>query len=294
MRPWRSRQRVSHIIYRSWVRASQVAVQEKLFPLLSSNFELSVNKTKITSKIYNQQTHSEPNLLLLVQLKINPLKISDFTAVAQKEGNKCKRDVHMKTVHLIFFISFWRKKTKFLCDHRNNGNTHKTCQRTNKKCMRPWRSRQRVSHIIYRSWVRASQVAVQEKLFPLLSSNFELSVNKTKITSKIYNQQTHSEPNLLLLVQLKINPLKISDFTAVAQKEGNKCKRDVHMKTVHLIFFISFWRKKTKFLCDHRNNGNTHKTCRRTNKECTRPWPSRQSVNLIILRLWDWASLFAV
>ena len=33
------------------------------------------------------------------------------------------RDVHMKTVH--FSVFNFGKKTKFLCDNRNNGNRHK-------------------------------------------------------------------------------------------------------------------------------------------------------------------------
>ena len=60
------------------------------------------SRKKITSKIYNQLTRSEPNWLLLAQSKINPSKISDFPAVAQKEVTNA-RDVEMETVHLSVF-----------------------------------------------------------------------------------------------------------------------------------------------------------------------------------------------
>ena len=62
---------------------------EKNFPLLFIEFWIIKKQEKKTSKFYNQLTHSDPNWLLLVQLKINTLKTSDFTAVAQKEGDKC-------------------------------------------------------------------------------------------------------------------------------------------------------------------------------------------------------------
>ena len=85
-------QRVSLTILRAWVRASQVANQKKLFLLLFNRImKYQKSRKKITSKIYNQLTRSEPNWLLLAQSKINPSKKSDFPAVAQKEGDKCKR-----------------------------------------------------------------------------------------------------------------------------------------------------------------------------------------------------------
>ena len=97
----------------------------KTFSLAFLNRIMKYQKSrkKITSKIYNQLTGSEPNWLLLVQSKINPSKISDFPAVTQKEGDKRKRCWNANSSLECFFI--FRKITKFLCDHRNNGNRHR-------------------------------------------------------------------------------------------------------------------------------------------------------------------------
>ena len=122
----------------------------------------------------------------------------------------------MKTVHLIFFISFGRKKTKFLFDHRNNGNTHKTCQRTNKKCMRPWRSA-KVSKSSGREF-EPHRSLFKKNFFLCFHRILNYQETRKKITSKIYNQQTHSEPNVLLLVQL-IN------FCAITEIMGTHTKR---------------------------------------------------------------------
>ena len=61
--------------------------------------EISKNKKKKTSKIYNQLTRSKPN-----SIKNQPIKTSNFPAVAQKRVTKA-RDVPMKTAHLGFFSS---------------------------------------------------------------------------------------------------------------------------------------------------------------------------------------------
>ena len=130
----------------------------------------------------------------------------------------------MKTVHLSVFS--FGKKTKFLCDHRKNGNRHKKVsknQQTTQAIMA--QSAARESHNLKAVSSSLTGCSSRKTFSFAFSTNYEISKNKKKITSKIYHQPTRSEPNWLLLVQLKINPLKISDFSAVAQKEGDKCKR---------------------------------------------------------------------
>ena len=119
----------------------------------------------------------------------------------------------MKTVHLSVF-SFGRK-TKFLCDHRNNGNRHSKVsknQRTTHANMA--QSAARESHNLQVVSSSLTGCSSRKTFSFAFSTNYEISNNKKRITSKIYHQPTRSEPNWLLLVQLKINPLKISDFSA--------------------------------------------------------------------------------
>ena len=67
-------------------------------------------------------------------------------------------------------------------------------RRTNNQRTRPWHSRQRVSLIILRSWVRASLVAVREKFFfLLLIESWNIEKQEKKKTRKTYNQLTHSD-----------------------------------------------------------------------------------------------------
>ena len=91
MQKW---QRVSFIILKVLSSSLTGRSSKKIF---SFAFYRIVNYQKIrkkTRKIYNQLTRSEPNSLLLIQININPLQISDFPAVVQKKGDKCKRRSH--------------------------------------------------------------------------------------------------------------------------------------------------------------------------------------------------------
>ena len=101
----------------------------------------------------------------------------------------------MKTVHLSVFS--FGKKTKFLCDHRNNGNRH-----TKEK------KKQQPTHA-----TMAQSAARKSHNLKVVSSsldgrssrkNFSLAFNRImniekkqekKKTRKTYNQLTHSEPN---------------------------------------------------------------------------------------------------
>ena len=158
----------------------------------STNYEISKNDQKITRNLYNQLTHSEPNWLLLVQLENNPIKISDFTAVAQNEVDKCKRCWNANSSLECFFI--FGKITKFLCDHRNNGNRHrkelKIYQVTNATMAQ---TAARKSHNL--KVVRSSltgRSAIRIILFALYPT---IKVyEKRKITNKKYNQLKLLEP----------------------------------------------------------------------------------------------------
>ena len=127
------------------------------------------------------------------------------------------------------------------------------CRRTNRQRKRPWRSRQRVSLIILRSWVRASLVAVQGETFYLLYIQlYNFTKKKEKLQTKSIAFRT--EINFVRLIKLIYKKYQIVPQSC---KKRVTNARDVHMKTVHLSVFS--FGKKTKFLCDHQNHGNRHR-----------------------------------
>ena len=119
-------------------------------------------RKKITSKISNQLTRSEPNWLLLVKSKINPLKISDFPAVA-KRGWQMQEMFKWQQFIWVFLVL--EKKLSFCVITEIMVTDTEKSRRTNRHRTRPWRSRQRVSLIILGYWVRVSLVAVQKEFF---------------------------------------------------------------------------------------------------------------------------------
>ena len=161
----------------------------------------------------------------------------------------------MQTVHLSVFS--FGKKTKFLCDHRIKVNRHTNLsknQQTPQATMA--QSAARKSHNL--KVVSSSLTGRSSRKKFSFAFNRIMKYRKKqekKKTRKTYNQLRRSEPNWLLLVQLKINPLKKSDFPQSRKKRLTNA-RDLHMKTVH--FSVFSFGKKTKFLCDNRTNGNRH------------------------------------
>ena len=125
---------------------------------------------KKNSKIYNQLTRSEPNWLLLLQSKFNPLKISDFPAVA-KRGWQMQEMFKWQQFIWVFLVL--EKKLSFCVITEIMVTDTEKSRRTNRHRTRPWRSRQRVSLIILGYWVRVSLVAVQKEFFFCFISNYK-------------------------------------------------------------------------------------------------------------------------
>ena len=129
----------------------------------------------------------------------------------------------MKTVHLSVFSH--GKKTKFLCDHRNNDNRHTKVsknQQTTQATMA--QSGARKSHnlkVVSSSLTgRSSRRIILLALYPTL----HFYKKKEKLLTKSIASRT--EINFVRLIKSIYK--KKSDCTAVAQKEGDKCKRCSH------------------------------------------------------------------
>ena len=156
----------------------------------------------------------------------------------------------MKTVHLSVFSL--GKKTKFLCDDRNNDNRHTKVsknQQTTQATMA--QSGARKSHnlkVVSSSLTgRSSRRIILLALYPTL----HFYKKKEKLLTKSIASRT--EINFVRLIK---SIYKKYQIVPQSRKKRVTNARDVRMKTVHLSVFS--FGKKIKFLCDQQNNGNRH------------------------------------
>ena len=127
----------------------------RLVILWSEFWNIEKQKKKNNTQNLYSTNACRTKLIVVSLIENQPIKTIRFYRSRTKRLTNA-RDVHIKTVRLIFFS--FRKKTEFLGDHQNGRNRHKKSQRTNRQGKLPWWSRQRLS---FRTWVRISQVAVK-------------------------------------------------------------------------------------------------------------------------------------